>query len=211
MRPKQFHGQSWELQQNVDIVENKFQVQKAFFLAQCQSAEVIEVTDNNLDEIIYADACFTKLQNITLNVVVADCVPILLYDTIQKIVWVVHAGWRGSSEKILQKTLEQMKNTYQSDMQNIFLCIWPSISQKNYEVWKELIKYFSEEVILVSEKKYYLDLRTENFLQALDFGILRKNIEISKECTFDLPEKYFSYRREKIKANFVCGIGIKKQ
>lgn len=210
MRPKQFHRESLDLQKNVYALEETFWVKKAFFLAQCQSSEIIEVTRNNLDDIIYADACFTRLQNIALNVVVADCVPILFYDTVQQIIWVVHAGWRGSSEKILYKTLELMKSKHWSEMQNIFMFIWPCISQNNYEVWVEVAELFSRDVLIQKYWKYFLDLRSENFYQAIASGILRQNIEISQECTFELPEKYFSYRREKLKANFVCGIALKK-
>lgn len=210
MRPKQFHSESWELQQNVGVLEKKFQVQKAFFLAQCQSSKIVEITDNNLEDIIYADACFTRLQNISLNVVVADCIPILLYDSEQEIIWVAHAGWRGSSEKILQKTLENIKNKYGSEMQNVSLFIWPCISQKNYEVWSEVSKLFLHDVLLKNHQKYYLDLQAENLRQAVSCWIPVSNIEVSDECTYDLPEKYFSYRREKLQANFVCGIGLKK-
>lgn len=210
MRPKQFHQESLRLQENVWKLENILWVRKAFFLAQCQSSVVTPITESNLDDLIYADACFTKLKGISLNIVVADCVPILLYDPKKQIIWAVHAWWRGSSKKILQKTLFAMRESHGSDMKDIFLFIWPSIGQKNYEVWEELVKYFSEDVIFVSEEKYYLDLRAENLRQAQELWILTQHIEVSDECTFELAEKYFSYRREKIKANFVCGVGIKK-
>ena len=208
MRPKQFHDESFLFRENVWKLENIFWVKKAFFLAQCQSSVIVSITENNLDDLIYADACFSQLQGISLNIVVADCVPILLYDSKKQIIWAVHAGWRGSSEKILQKTLRAMQDLHRSDMKDIFLCIWPCISQKNYEVGEELVKYFPEDVIFVSEEKYYLDLRAENLRQAQELWILTQHIEVSDECTFELSEKYFSYRREKCKANFVCGIGM---
>ena len=208
MRPKQFHSESPELQKNVQALEETFWVKKSFFLAQCQSAEVREITEENLEEMIFADACFTTLQHISLNVVTADCVPIVLYDRAKKIIWVVHAGWRGSSEKILKKTLESIIEKYACNMNDIILFIGPSICWKCYEVGSEVAELFPESIIQ-SWEKYFLDLRAENLLQALASWILRENIEISNECTFELPETYFSYRREKLKANFICGIGRK--
>jgi copper oxidase (laccase) domain-containing protein len=121
---------------------------------------------------------------------------------------VVHAGWRGSSEKILKKTLESIIEKYACNMNDIILFIGPSICWKCYEVGSEVAELFPESIIQ-SWEKYFLDLRAENLLQALASWILRENIEISNECTFELPETYFSYRREKLKANFICGIGRK--
>ena len=86
LRPKQFHAENLKIQETVKYLEKQFCVEKALFLAQCQSGEVREITDENLEEVLFVDACFTKLQNISLNVVIADCVPILLYDAYKKIV-----------------------------------------------------------------------------------------------------------------------------
>ncbi|MCH8518547.1 hypothetical protein LAT59_02190, partial [Candidatus Gracilibacteria bacterium] len=47
MRPRQFHEESINLQENVGKLEQDFGVKKAFFLAQCQSSEVIEITEDN--------------------------------------------------------------------------------------------------------------------------------------------------------------------
>lgn len=207
-RAKQFHSEVLEVQQRVEQMELQFWLQKAFFLAQCQSAEVLEITKENLHETLFADACYTQLQHISLNIVVADCVPILLYDRKKKIVWVVHAGWRGSSEKILKKTLEALIEKYACDMKDIILFFGPSICWKCYEVGGEVAEYFPKSIMQAWEK-YFLDLRTENLMQALECWILRENIEISQECTFELPQTYFSYRRERLKANFVCGIGMR--
>lgn len=207
VRPKQFHAENRELQDGVKKLEAEFWVQKAFFLAQCQSSKIIEVTENNLKETLFADACFTKLPYISLNIVTADCVPILFYDSKKKIIWVIHAGWRGSSEKILEKTLYEVQKIYKSDIKDIFLYIWPSICGKCYEVGWEVAEIFPNHTNLWNEK-YFLDLKTENLEQALKNWVLKENIEISNDCTFELPEKYFSYRREKLKANFVCGISL---
>ena len=209
LRAKQFHDEIPEIQIQVKKLEETFGFSKAFFLAQCQSTEVVEITQKNLQETLFADACFTKLLNISLNVVVADCVPILLYDWQKKIVGVIHAGWRGSAEKILQKTLEVLRDKYASEMKDIALFIWPSICGKCYEIGIEVASLFPNSFTQVGES-YFLDLKKENLSQALAVGILRENIEISLECTHELPETYFSYRREKQKANFVCGIGMKK-
>jgi len=61
-------------------------VRKAFFLAQHHSSDTCVITEENLDDSIFADACLTQLKNISLNVVVADCVPILIYEKKHKVI-----------------------------------------------------------------------------------------------------------------------------
>lgn len=206
LRPKQFHSENKDIQDFIKKIEKDFCINKAFFLAQCQSSEVVEITEDIIEDIIFADACITKLQNISLNVVVADCVPILLYDTKNKITWAVHAGWKWSAGRILEKTLLLMQEKYDSLPEDIYVYIGPSICRSCYEVGLEVAELFWESIIKKWEK-FFLDLKIENLHQAYSFWIPKCNVELSEDCTFELSEKYFSYRREKLKANFVCGIG----
>lgn len=210
LRGKKFHDELHEVTRNVKKLEETFWVSKAFFMAQYHSTDILEITEDNLQETLFADACYTQLQNISLNVVVADCVPILLYDRVKKVVWVVHAGWKGSAEKILQKTLELLRDKYASEMKDIFLCIWPSICGDCYEVGSEVAELFTNSCTKKGET-YFLNLKNENLSQALTYWVFQEHIEISDECTFEHPEKYFSYRREKCLGRMVCGIGIKEE
>lgn len=208
LRSKQFHQESFEVQMQVKYLEESFWVKKAFFLAQCHSTDIIEITHENYQEIIFADACYSKMKHISLNVIVADCVPILLYDREKQIIWAMHAGWKGSAWNILGKTLETLKKKYGSEMKDLIVFIWPSICAKCYEVGQEVAQNF-QNTLLQKWEKFFLDLKKENLIQALHCGVPRENIELSEECTFELSEKYFSYRREKSWERFICGIGIK--
>ena len=58
---------------------------------------------------IEADAIVTKIPNILLGVKTADCVPILLCDTKNKIIAAIHAGWRSAVSGIIQNTISLMK------------------------------------------------------------------------------------------------------
>ena len=210
MRPRQFHDEFPEYKAWVEVLEQVFRLEQAFFMAQHQSSEILEITNTNRWEMHYIDACYTRFNNITLNVVVADCVPILLYDRVQNIVGVVHAGWRWSAAHILSKTLNSVREKYNSCPEDLLLYLWPSISQKYYEVDRDVASLFSGESFARKDDKYYLDLRIENLRQAREFWIPYGNIEVSDECTYELSEKYFSYRREWLRKNFVCGIGVRK-
>jgi copper oxidase (laccase) domain-containing protein len=97
--------------------------------------------------------------------------------------------------------------------ENILAGIGPSICQKHYEVGPEVAKKFEKytSVIKIEHEKIYLDLKKIAKLQLLKQGLIDNNIEFSPECTFELPEKYFSARRdrpEEIEA-MIAVIGMK--
>lgn len=197
-----------QVEKNVENFQRDQWVKKAFFLAQHHSSNVVCVTEKNQEDIISADACISQLRDISLNVVVADCVPILLYDIKNHIIGAIHAGWKGASEKILTKTLQKMQSDFGSFSEDICVYFWPSICQDCYEVGQEVASIFSSDFIQPSSNswKFLLDVKKSCMREAQVFWILKSHIEVSLECTFELPEKYFSYRRTGKKENFAVGI-----
>ena len=144
------------------------------------------------------DALITNQKDIMLTILTADCVPILLFDPIQNVVAAVHAGWKGTEQKILFKTVKKMKQEFNSDPQNILAGIAPSIGMCCYEVDWNVAQHFEKVPHAYTEKKekYMLDLPHINKLQLLNAGLKQENIEISNICTACEIEDYFSYRKE---------------
>ena len=87
------------------------------------------------------DAVITDKPGLCVCVKTADCIPVLLYDTRKRIVAAVHAGWRGTVSRIVQKTIEQMKPESPSDLHAI---IGPGISLEWFEVGDEVYEAFRE-------------------------------------------------------------------
>jgi hypothetical protein len=85
------------------------------------------------------DAVITEQPGLCVCVKTADCIPILLYDTRQHIVAAVHAGWRGTVARIVQKTISHMKPVSPSDIHAI---IGPGISLEWFEVGDEVYEAF---------------------------------------------------------------------
>lgn len=85
------------------------------------------------------DAVITDQPGLCVCVKTADCIPILLYDTRQHIVAAVHAGWRGTVARIVQKTISHMKPVSPSDIHAI---IGPGISLEWFEVGNEVYEAF---------------------------------------------------------------------
>jgi YfiH family protein len=146
-----------------------------------------------------ADAVVTDKRGILIGVLVADCVPILLYDPGRKITGAVHAGWRGTAAQILKNALSVMQETYDSVSADVLVAIGPSIRQCSYEVGAE-VKIAVESATGEGDyyhghgDKYFIDIAAANKRQALAMGVPEKNIWESEECTFCNPDKYYSYR-----------------
>lgn len=145
------------------------------------------------------DAVITDRKGVLIGVQGADCVPILLYDRRTHATGAVHAGWRGTAAEILKKTIEAMGDRFSSSPSDIMIAIGPAIRWCCYGVGYEVIEAVkkatgSGDYFMMKGEKYCLDLPMANKYQAISEGILPENIWMLNDCTYCLPEKYYSYR-----------------
>lgn len=87
------------------------------------------------------DAVFTDVPGLCLAVKTADCIPVLLYDRYMRKVAAIHAGWKGTVQRIVEKTIEKMGSTGS----NLSAIIGPGISLQSFEVGDEVYERFSAE------------------------------------------------------------------
>lgn len=151
-----------------------------------------------------ADAILTQVEEITLLMVFADCVPILLFDPIKKVIGIAHAGWKGTVQKIALHVIRKMKSCFQSKPSDIIAVIGPSICVTHYEVGEEVLtcakRAFPKKsgVIQQVDARKYLDLRLANEIVLKDAGIgIIENLDICTACNVD---DWFSHRGENGKA-----------
>ena len=112
---------------------------------QTHTTNVRVITDIPTEEELQdVDAVVTHLKGFCLCVSTADCVPILIYDKAKQVMAAVHAGWRGTVGRIVEKTLEAMKSHYGTDGKDVIACIGPSISLDSFEVGDEVYDAFAE-------------------------------------------------------------------
>jgi len=52
------------------------------------------------------DAIVTKIKNVGIGILTADCAPILLYDPQKKIIGCIHSGWRGTLNGVIENTIK---------------------------------------------------------------------------------------------------------
>jgi polyphenol oxidase len=178
----------------------KIHKDKIFMPLQKHTDKII-IVESSLEPRI-ADAVITKEKGILIGVRTADCVPVLLHDKKKNVFGAVHAGWRGTAEGIIKKTVSVMIERYVSDPDDIFIAIGPAIRWCCYAVGQDVLERVKGatgegEYFISKQGKNCLDLPSANKYQALQYGVPEKNIWMSEECTFCNPEKFYSYRYAK--------------
>lgn len=89
------------------------------------------------------DALITREREVLLCVQTADCIPILLADTKQRAVAAIHSGWRGTVQRIAEKTLGRMQMEFGTRPADVIAAIGPGIARCCYEVGHEVVKEFA--------------------------------------------------------------------
>ena len=98
------------------------------------------------DSILDSDAIHTNLVDVPLLLLVADCVPVLIYDAVHHAVAVVHAGWRGAIAHIVERTMDSMHDAYGTLPSDCYLFIAPSIGADSFEVSEEIAEQFRQDM-----------------------------------------------------------------
>lgn len=164
--------------------------------------------EKQIEQLQNIDALITQEKGVCLCVSTADCTPILLYDRKQQVIAAIHAGWRGSVNYIVRKTLEQMNRLYNTQGEDIFAAIGPCIGFDAFEVGDEVYDAFKQNDFPMEyisgwkpeTHKWHIDLQMANSVQLIDFGVPTEQIDICDICTFTHYEKFFSARRLGIKS-----------
>ena len=149
------------------------------------------------------DAIVSVEPGVIVGVRTADCVPVLLVDPIRRIVAAVHAGWRGTVQRIVQVAVEQMG----SDPARLLAVIGPCIGECCYEVGSEVSERFRATFPERTDLSH-IDLTEANRRQLLESGLDPANIEVSGLCARCNPD-LDSFRRDgEAAGRMVAAIGI---
>lgn len=160
------------------------------------------------------DALITNIPAICLMGAVADCVPILLYDSRNKVVGAIHSGWQGTLKLITQKTVNMMIKKFTTNPAELAVGIGPSIGPCCYEVGIEIID--GVERVFGSKEDYithdsHFSLWQANKDQMIKSGVPEENIEVAGICTKCHVDQFFSVRSAKGKTgSFGAGIMIRE-
>lgn len=145
------------------------------------------------------DGLVTAEKGLFLMVTAADCLPILIYDPINRIVGVIHAGWRGILNQIAARTIDEFRKM-SSEPSNLIVGLGPGICQKHFVVKKDVLNKFMAfypSASLIRNSDGYVDLRKAVMIDLKQAGIPRENIEIANFCPSCDNGLFGSFRKEK--------------
>ena len=152
---------------------------------------------------VQADAMITDAPGIAVGVETADCVPILLFDPGTPAIAAVHAGWRSTVRKIVQKAVKRMQEEFGSDPSKMIAAIGPAIGPECYEVddvvmgpVMQSFSFWKEVSSPRGNGRWSLDLVNANRLELMQSGLAENNIHILGMCTSCRKDLFFSFRAE---------------
>jgi YfiH family protein len=220
----------WDSRENVE--ENKRRFQAALRAIDLQlislhqiHSDVVRSFDAAPAQQCKGDASMTSRPGLLLGVRTADCAPVLLVDPKKRVIAAVHAGWRGTLQRVVAKAVGRMQMEFACRPQDLLAAIGPAIGGCCYEVGTEVASAFAAKFTNAAQffdelrtgdepnplqwlnrmppghqpppKNVLLDLPKANRLQLLEGGLLERNIFVSDLCTACRVDFLFSHRRER--------------
>lgn len=151
-----------------------------------------------------ADAAATIVPGRVVAVVTADCLPIVISSTNALVVGVVHAGWRGLANGVIENTVQTLKRLHPHPNTSWQAWIGPCIHQPAFEVGTEVRAAFLEsqpnaELHFQPGKaagKWHADLPSLASCRLKKAGV--SIVEVSNMCTYENPDLFYSYRRNNV-------------
>lgn len=207
------HDDINNVNKNIEIIcenmgiENK----KVYKAKQDHTDNILILNNDNKDKYNFYDiskepydAYIIKDHDIANFVTTADCNPIIIYDTKQNIIANVHAGWKGVIKQIYLKVINMLINDFNSNVNDLIVCIGPSIRKccfssedENFkkhftDIWKDEEDYIYYEE---NNKRFHIDLIYVIKKDLLQIGINEENINVANICTHDNTDDFFSFRK----------------
>jgi YfiH family protein len=143
-----------------------------------------------------ADALCASTPRYALAVTMADCLTALVFDPACGTIAAVHAGWRGSRARILEKSLRSLADQGRIRTESTLVAFGPCLRPASLEVGEAVAETLPPENVIRKDGKWFFDMPECNRTQALASGILPGHIRDLGGDTLREPERYFSYRRD---------------
>lgn len=150
-----------------------------------------------------ADGLMTATPGVALVVFASDCIPVLLYDPVRRVIAAVHAGWRGTADGVVTRAVEKMEDVYGCNPADILAAIGPGICASCFETHEDVPNAMMaalgtpvlQHVQIKENGKFSVDLKGINVMRLEQAGVNPDHVEICGECPACLSEKYWSHRK----------------
>lgn len=169
---------------------------------QVHGTHVVSATGEmaNGPELPGTDALVTDQPGLLLMLKFADCVPVVMWDPVRRVIALVHAGWRGTVAGVPVAALEFMSSRYGSQPRDVLAGIGPSIGPCCYQVGPEVATQaehvFTGAGVVASAQDGtpHFDLWAANTETLMRAGVAEENISVARICTRCRNDLFFSHR-----------------
>lgn len=178
------------------------------FLQQVHGTRVVELKADIPDGQV-ADACFSFVPGLACTIMVADCLPVLLWDTQGQWVAAAHAGWRGLAGQNGVGVLESLWSALSARgalAQRARVWLGPCIGPHAFEVGPEVRRAFGHAGPTAAFRpglgdRWLADLPglARQRLRSLGLSDVKGNDGSSAWCTVSQPSLFFSHRRDAVR------------
>lgn len=177
--------------------------ERLFWLSQVHGTHAIELSGHEMSTALRAiegDALLSHCTTLACGVQTADCIPLLLADTLSGAVAAVHCGWRGIAQGIVAAVVSRLVGEQASA--RLVAAVGPHISVDAFEVSPDVASRLaeaagtSEIVVWQGTPKPYVNLRALVRRQLVACGLDHAVIDDVEGCTVGDAEHFFSYRRD---------------
>ena len=188
------------IEKNIKYAKHKMKLlNRVLIMPQQSHSSNCLIVNKESDNKTNADALVTSSSNLILGITTADCIPLIFFDNQNRNIGICHAGWKGLSSGIVERTIEKMI-MIGSSPNSISAIIGPCIRKYSYEINFNFLNKFNLPKVnpysSIRANKIYFDLPkfAINILQNQKI----KYIKDFKKNTY-LDNNYFSYRQSKHK------------
>jgi YfiH family protein len=159
------------------------------------------------------DALVTGTPGVPLMMLFGDCMPLVLFDPVRRVVGIAHAGWRGVAAGVAEATIRTMAERLGCNPSNVWAGIGPTIGPCCYEVGSDVAAEIESAcppgagVVRRANGRFHADLPAAVSAQLRAAGV--EQIEDTGLCTACRVDEFFSHRAERGRTGrFGTAIGL---
>lgn len=184
------------------VAENRARVRallpaEPVWLRQVHGLDVVDAAGAEAD--VTADAAFTRAPGVVCAIQVADCLPVLFCDRDGTTVAAAHAGWRGLSAGVLERTVA----AFEAPADTLLAWLGPAIGPTAFEVGMDVFEAFTTTDPQAADA--FRPLPAGKWLADL-YVLARRRLARAGVhavyggglCTVSDPARFFSYRRDRV-------------
>lgn len=203
-----FYGKDKIVNKNRQKVAQELGIKRAglYEMEQIHSNNLKIIKKNNSKKYYRkCDGLITDLKNIHLFLKTADCFPVIIFEPVKKILGLLHVGWQGCIQHIVEKTVLKLVAKFAVEPENLIAGIGPGIRKCCYKfenIYQENILEWQE---FIGKQKRFKSIDLPGFIKKSlkDAGINTiYDIKICTKCNKDFFSHYQSKQTREKKGLF---------